>query len=399
VTSSTINVGIIGLGGAARQMLPSFLSHPNIRIRMAADPRKEARDAFELETKGIAVEDAAVLCASPLVDVVYVATPHQFHKEHTCLAARCGKHIIVEKPMALKLSDCEEMISVAEAEGVHLIVGHTHGFNAPIKKMRELIHNGAIGQVAMINSFLYGNFLYRPRRPEELMTSLGGGIIYNQAPHQVDIVRLLGGGLVRSVRAQTFVLDEQRPTEGAYTVFLSFEGGAAASLTYSGYDFFDSDEFHYWIGELGEPKASDRHAFARASLRNLGGPDNEIAQKSQAGFGGRRSLAPASGARWQQPHFGVTIVTGSKGDLRQSERGVSLYSDQGLQEISVDEPRAYPDKCGVVDEMCAAIASGQTPLHSGRWALATMEVCEAILTSAQLGREVYLEKQIAVLDA
>ena len=67
----------------------------------------------------------------------------------------------------------------------------------------------------MINSFNYTNFLYRPRRPEELDTAQGGGILFNQVPHQIDIARLLGGGLVRSVRAQTTVLDPARPTEGS----------------------------------------------------------------------------------------------------------------------------------------------------------------------------------------
>ena len=66
----------------------------------------------------------------------------------------------------------------------------------------------------MINMFAYGNFLYRPRRPEELDTAQGGGVIYNQAPHQIDIARLLGGGLVRSVRASAWVLGPGPPDRG-----------------------------------------------------------------------------------------------------------------------------------------------------------------------------------------
>ncbi|MDE8651867.1 Gfo/Idh/MocA family protein [Novosphingobium album (ex Liu et al. 2023)] len=73
--------------------------------------------------------------------------------------------------------------------------------------MRALIREGVIGPVSMINSWNYGNFLYRPRRPEELRTDAGGGIIYNQVPHQVDVARLLGGGMVRSVRSMAWTLD------------------------------------------------------------------------------------------------------------------------------------------------------------------------------------------------
>ena len=329
---------------------------------------------------------------------VYIATPHQMHKEHVCLAAKAGKHVIIEKPMALSLSDCEAMIEAAETAGVNLLVGHTHSFNAPIVKMRELIRNGTIGPVAMINSWNYGGFLYRPRRPEELQTELGGGIIYNQVPHQVDIVRYLGGGLVRSVRSQVFVLDAERPTEGAHVTFLQFENGSAATLSYSGYDYFDSDEFHFWIGELGEPKSAGRNGSARRALDKMAGTRQEIELKSAGGFGGSKPLPAGDPQSWGHPHFGVTVVTGAKGDLRQSANGVYLYSAQGQSEVVLDPPRAYPDKCGVIDEMYDAIVGNRRLIHDGRWGMATMEVCQAILHSAREGREIFLSRQVKVAD-
>ena len=79
---------------------------------------------------------------------------------------------------------------------MHLVVGHSHSFDAPILRTRELIASGDFGAVRMINAFNYTDFLYRPRRPEELDTAHGGGAVFNQAAHQVDIVRLLGGGRV-----------------------------------------------------------------------------------------------------------------------------------------------------------------------------------------------------------
>jgi phthalate 4,5-cis-dihydrodiol dehydrogenase len=120
--------------------------------------------------------------------------------------------------------------------------------------MRELIASSEVGRLSMIAMANYTDFIYRPRRPEELDTSLGGGILFNQIPHQVDIARLLSGSKVRQVRATTGILDLNRPTEGSCMAMLSFEDGAAASLIYSGYDRFDSDELHGWIGESGGPK-------------------------------------------------------------------------------------------------------------------------------------------------
>ena len=68
---------------------------------------------------------------------------------------------------------------------------------------------------------------------------------------------------MRSVRAQATALDPARPTEGSALAFLEFENGAAASLVYGGYDFFDSDELHFWISERGAPKPPDQHGAAR----------------------------------------------------------------------------------------------------------------------------------------
>ncbi len=170
------------------------------------------------------------------------------------MAAEHGKHIILEKPMALTLADCDAIIAAVERNKVQLIVGHTHAFDPAVRAMRGMIASGELGRLGMINSFNYTNYLYRPRRPEELDTSKGGGILFNQVPHQIDTVRLLGGGMVKSVRAQANVLDPARPTEAGCVAFLQFENGVAASLVYGGYDFFDSDEWHFGVGERGAPK-------------------------------------------------------------------------------------------------------------------------------------------------
>src|SRR5690606_22843783 len=114
----------------------------------------------------------------------------------------------------------------------------------------------------MITSLNFTDFLYRPRRPEELDTARGGGVAYNQAPHQIDVLRVLGGEL-RSLRSCTGVWDRDRPTEGAYAALLSFKDGAFATLTYSGYAHFDSDELMGWIGEMGGKKDPSHYGRAR----------------------------------------------------------------------------------------------------------------------------------------
>jgi len=291
--------------------------------------------------------------------------------------------------MALTLADCDRIIAAVERAKVHLIVGHTHAFDPAVRAMRAIIASGELGALGMVASWNYTNYLYRPRRPEELDTSKGGGILFNQVPHQIDTVRLLGGGLVKSVRAQTGVLDPARPTEANCSAFLEFANGVPATLVYSGYDFFDSDELHFWIAEGGVPK-QPAHGAARRALRERKGPESELRTANFA-YGGRDAGAPP-----HQPHFGVTIATCARGDLRASADGVFVYGEEGKREIALPDGNRYSGRGNVLDDMCAAISTGRRPVQDARWGKATLEVALAIQQSARERREMALAHQVAV---
>ncbi len=386
--SDPIGLGIVGLGMAGAVMVHAAAAHPGYVLRAAADPHAGPREAFARDHNARAYTDIAELVADPAVEAVYIATPHQFHRPHAELAAEHGKHIILEKPMALMLADCDAIIAAAERNKVHLVVGHTHAFDPAVRAMRDIIVRGELGRLGMIASFNYTNFLYRPRRPEELDTAQGGGILFNQVPHQIDTARVLAGGLVRSVRAQVSVLDPARPTEGSCAALLQFENGVAASLIYSGYDHFDSDEWHFGIGERGAPKKLD-HGAARRALAAVT-EETGLRTKNFAYGSGSAALPP------HQPHFGVTIVTCAQGDMRASADGVTVYDRNGAREIAIPRGEGMPGRREALDDMRAAICSGRKPLHDGRWGKATVEVALAILQSAREGREVVLEHQVAV---
>ena len=99
-TTTALRLGVAGLGRAFSVMLPTFTRHPSVRLVAAADTRAEARARFAKDFSAKAYGTVADLCADPAVDAVYVATPHQFHREHATLAAKAGKHLLIEKPMA-----------------------------------------------------------------------------------------------------------------------------------------------------------------------------------------------------------------------------------------------------------------------------------------------------------
>ena len=86
------------------------------------------------------------------VEAIYVSSPHQLHAQHVQAAAKAGKHVLVEKPMAITIEQCDTMIDAARNAGIHLIVGHSHSFDRPILRLRELIESGEFGAVRMINA-------------------------------------------------------------------------------------------------------------------------------------------------------------------------------------------------------------------------------------------------------
>jgi phthalate 4,5-cis-dihydrodiol dehydrogenase len=385
--SRKLKIGVAGLGRAFSVMLPTFWQDPRVALVAAADPRPEARERFTADFGGKAYASVDELCADPEVEIVYVATPHQHHAEHARLAAAQGKHLLVEKPIALTLAEAQSMIDAARNAGVQMIVGHSHSFDAPILRTRALIDSGAFGQVRMIHALNYTGFLYRPRRPEELDTAQGGGALFNQAPHQVDIVRLLGGGRVKSVRAQTGAWDAARPTEGAYSGLLTFEDWAFASLTYSGYAHFDSDEFQNWIGEMGQRKTP-----GAPKQRTSADTAEETALKNARNYGGEAWQPPGQALAHQ--HFGTVIVSCERADLRPMPEGVMIY-ENGTQRLEPLPPPQVP-RAEVIDELYGAVVHGRRPLHDGAWAMATLEVCLAMLQSAREGREIVLAHQVAV---
>ncbi len=392
-----LRIGIAGLGRAFSIMLPALASE-KLEIVAGADPRPEARARFAADFKGRAYVTVEDMCADPAVEAVYVSTPHGVHRANVEAAAAHKRHVLVEKPMALTLDDCRAMIEATRAAGVVMVVGHSHSFDLPVRRAREIIASGAVGELRMITSSYFTDFLYRPRRREELDTAEGGGVMYNQAPHQVDVARLLGGGLVRSVRANAGVWDPARPTEGAYQALLTFENGATASLTYSGYAHYDGDELVDWITEGGLPKDPARYGMARNALSAAASLAEEEQLKALVNYGGERYGGPqnAAGDRQQRfhQHFGHVVASCTKADLRPSAKGVHVYADTERRFEQLASPKVYRDE--VIDELWNAVVNGAPVVHSGEWGMATMEVCLAMLASSREGRELTLHHQVAL---
>jgi phthalate 4,5-cis-dihydrodiol dehydrogenase len=387
--SGGLRFGILGLGRAATATVPALARQPDcFEIVAAADTNPAALTAFRQRFPSArAYPDAESLMADGHVDAVYIATPTHLHTEHVLAAAASGKHVIVEKPLAISLADADRMIGAIERAGVQMIVGHSQSYEPPIRAMRDLVRSGELGRLRLISGWYFNDWLYRPRLPSELDTAQGGGVVFRQGAHHFDIARLLAGGLVRSVRATTGVWDPSRPTEGSYCAFLQFEDGATASLVYNGYDHFQTTE---WTGvdEGGSVVDAPVHAAARKALLAT----DEAALKARRGFASRRS----EGGPRHPSHFGLLLVSCEHADIRQTPDGLRVYADLDRRDVPLPEGVVGRDL--MVAELYDAVIHGTPALHTARWAKATLEVSLAVLESSRTQQEVRLKHQVPVAE-
>src|SRR4051812_14039334 len=100
-TERVLNVGIAGLGVGSAMVIPSVEKMPQARLAAAADVRPAALEQFAKRYEARTYQTVKELCDDPDLDVIWVATPNQFHCEHVVMAAQAGKHVVCEKPMAL----------------------------------------------------------------------------------------------------------------------------------------------------------------------------------------------------------------------------------------------------------------------------------------------------------
>ena len=364
--------------------LPALRAHPAVQLSAAHDLRDEALVRFESQFEATGHRTYEALLADSSVDALYIATPHELHAAQAIAALEAGKHVLVEKPMATSVGDCAAMARAAEKAGKVLMVGPSHAFDEPVRVAAELVASGRYGKVRLVNAFNYTDFMYRPRRPEELDSERGGGVVYSQAAHQIDVVRRIVRQPVESVRAVAANWDASRPSEGAYSALMTFASGAAATLTYSGYAHYDSDELLGWISETGFPRDPETYGEARRKLAALS-PEGEVKAKLGRTYGaaGGLSLPPPAP---HHEHFGFVLVSCERADLKLAPDAITAYGDSERHVVAIAPP-GHP-RAGVLAEFAGAIRDERRPVHDGRWGVETMACCAALLESSRTRREI-----------
>ena len=230
-----VNWGIIGCGDVTEKKSgPAFnkIESSKLAAVMRRDPVK-AKDYAQRHGVPKWYSNAEKLIADPEIDAVYVATPPGSHAEYAIMAAEAGKHVYVEKPMALNYKQCLKMIEAAEKAGVMLFVAYYRRCLPAFLMVKKFVESGVIGKPHLLNVRLYRSSSEKLLQSETLPWRFvpeisGGGLFVDLASHQLDYLDYLFGPIV-SVKGFAANLSGQYPVEDTVCAAFSFESGVLGS--------------------------------------------------------------------------------------------------------------------------------------------------------------------------
>ncbi len=245
-----IRYGLIGSGYFGITLGRGFLLQPDARITRVYDPEHSA--AAESEFGATPTSSIEELCASPDVDAVIVASPNWAHREAVVTAAKAGKPIFCEKPMALSYRDCSEMVDAAQEAGVLLMSGHVMNFMDGVRRVKRLIADGTLGKVLHCRAVRNGWEEPQPSISWKKRRELSGGHLYHHI-HELDVVQFIMGTptTVTMVGGNVAHQGEEFGDEDDMLLMtLEFGNGSFASLEYG--SAFRWPEHHVLVqGTLG----------------------------------------------------------------------------------------------------------------------------------------------------
>jgi predicted dehydrogenase len=226
VTGRPVSVGVAGLGYWGPNLARNFAAIPGCELRWCADPSAAARERVAAALRGVRIaEGLDELLADPGLDAVALATPVPTHAELAQRVLEAGKHCFVEKPLAQSAVDAQRVVAAAGEAGRVLMVGHLLEYHPAVRKLKDIIDSGRLGEVRYVYSHRLN--LGKLREDENALWSLGA--------HDVSVVLHLVGEEPSEVeaRGECYMRDG---VEDVVFCFLRFPSGLAAHLHLSWLD-------------------------------------------------------------------------------------------------------------------------------------------------------------------
>jgi predicted dehydrogenase len=274
VSTQPLRIGLVGAGGIGRAHRNAWASVPGAAIVAVADTNGARAQALAQELGAYAFSDHRALLSSAEVDAVDVCTPPAFHRAPVEDALGAGRHVVCEKPLADNPESARAMVEAGKASGKLLMTAFCHRFHPPVARLRELIDEGAMGEVRMFRNRFAGPFA----GVEDVWFSdpkvSGGGCLMDTSVHSVDLFRFLAGEVARVEGAGVTISPKIKPgVEDSAAMLLVSETGAIglieASWTLPGgvnvvevYGTKGVAFVHYWDGFQSRYKTEGMDAFA-----------------------------------------------------------------------------------------------------------------------------------------
>jgi predicted dehydrogenase len=218
-----IRCAVLGSGFAGSTYAEAIRYAPGAQLVAIAGGRKVAELAAVHGVRAVTTADVDALLASSEVDAVLIASPNPTHAPQTLLAASTGKHVLVEKPMALSVAESRAMIDACRSAGVVLMVGHHHRFRRNPVAVKLLLDRGAIGRVDMVTMSQS-----EPDVTTWLTTPANGGYLLGSGVHGLDLLQWWLGDITAVAALTGHYRGEQ--VENGSQLLLQFAGGAHGSF-------------------------------------------------------------------------------------------------------------------------------------------------------------------------
>jgi len=230
-----INFAIVGYGHIGKRHAAHIQHNEACRLVAVCDTDPAA--AAEVSGRGIAFyPDIAALLADTTADVICICTPNYLHTAHAVAALEAGKHVVVEKPMALSVAECDEMIAAADRSGKMIFAVKQNRYNPPVAAVKELIRSGRLGRIYMmqVNCFWNRSDYYYAQSDWRGKKEKDGGCLFTQFSHFVDILYYLNGPVETASGVLTnFAHTHNTEFEDSGSFVLKATNGAVINFNFS----------------------------------------------------------------------------------------------------------------------------------------------------------------------
>ena len=226
--SGQVKWGVLGYASIAREsFIPALLKAGNSKFCALASRSPEklrlCGERFNYPEK--TYTDYEQLLDDPEIEAVYIPFPNSLHKEWTIKAARKGKHVLCEKPLALDGEDCRQMIEECRRNNVKLMEGFMYRYSDRIRKVQKAINEDQIGRVKYIHSYFFS--LGSRASGDRIDPNLGGGSLYDLGCYPVNFVGMITGAEPVSIAAEAVPING---VDQILSAVMRYETGVIANI-------------------------------------------------------------------------------------------------------------------------------------------------------------------------